>query len=328
MSDTVNNKNVSNDEIDLLDLFRRMGKGLGNMFRASGKGILISIVFLLRHWLPLGISIIAGIVFSFSLKITSPSYYTSDLVLRNNAVPVAEMMSYINRLHTYCTEDNKEALSDALSLNTETVKNIMDIRSNWIIDKNRDGIPDLVDYRNRHDVYDTINVMMQDRLNIRIKIKSAQELVTARNGLLQYINEDSLFQQRNRLRIRQNNELISRLEYDILQLDSLQKIKYYEETKSRQAQSGGQMIFLQEQKTQLVYEDIYGLYTRKQAREAERDIYSDIVTVISDFSIPAERVNGLIFYAKKYIPLFFILTLLSLVLITNKKKIRETFEKY
>jgi len=96
----------------------------------------------------------------------------------------------------------------------------------------------------------------------------------------------------------------------------------------RSQESGGQMIFLQEQKTQLVYEDIYGLYTRKQAREAERDIYSDIVTVISDFSIPAERVNGLIFYAKKYIPLFFILTLLSLVLITNKKKIRETFEKY
>lgn len=328
MSDNVNNKNVKGDEIDLLELFRRMGRGLGKIFRALGKGTLISIVYLIKHWLPLGISIIAGIGVSYLLKVTSPSYYTSDMVLRNNAVPIAEMMSYINRLHTYCIENNKEALSDALSLNSETAKNILDIRSNWIIDKNRDGIPDLVDYKNKHSVYDTIDVMMQDRLNISIRIKSPQELVTARNGLLQYINEDSLFQQRNRLRIRQNNELISRLEYDILQLDSLQKIKYYEETKSRQPQSGGQMIFLQEQKTQLVYEDIYGLYNRKQARESERDIYSEIVTVISDFSIPAERVNGLIYYAKKYTPLFFFITLLSLILYTNRNKIKETFEKY
>lgn len=328
MSDNVNNKNVKGDEIDLLELFRRMGRGLGKIFSALGKGTLISIVYLIKHWLPLGISIIAGIAVSYLLKVTSPSYYTSDMVLRNNAVPIAEMMSYINRLHTYCIENNKEALSDALSLNSETAKNILDIRSNWIIDKNRDGIPDLVDYKNKHSVYDTIDVMMQDRLNISIRIKSPQELVTARNGLLQYINEDSLFQQRNRLRIRQNNELISRLEYDILQLDSLQKIKYYQETKSRQPQSGGQMIFLQEQKTQLVYEDIYGLYNRKQARESERDIYSEIVTVISDFSIPAERVNGLIYYAKKYTPLFFFITLLSLILYTNRNKIKETFEKY
>ena len=328
MAEETNAKNVKNDEIDLLDLFKRMGRSLGRMFRVIGRGTLISIVFLFRNWLPLLFSLVLGVGISYIAKISSPSFYTSDMVLRNNAVPVADMMSYINRLHTFCIEGNKEALSQTLSLKPELINNILDIRSHWIIDKNKDGIPDVVDYKDKHSVYDTINVMMQDRLNIRVKIKSPLELITVKNGLLSYINSDTLFQQRNRLRIRQNNELITRLEYDILQLDSLQKIKYFEETKSRQPQSGGQMIFLQEQKTQLVYEDIYGLYGRKQARESERDIYQDIVTVLSDFSIPAERVNGLMYYAKRYIPAIFLLTLLVLIIIGNRKKIKEIFEKY
>jgi len=238
------------------------------------------------------------------------------------------MMSYINRLHTFCNENNKEALSNALALNSATIDNIIDINSNWIIDRNRDGIPDYVDYRDKHNVYDTVNIMMLDRLNLSVRIKSPQELGTLKNGILAYINSDSLFQQRNRLRIRQNNELLTRLEYDILQLDSLQKVKYFEETRNRQPQSGGQMIFLQEQKTQLVYMDIYALFSRKQTLETERDLYREIVTVLSDYSVPAERENGLMYYSVRYVPLFFLLTLLILITINNRKKIREIFEKY
>ena len=54
------------------------------------------------------------------------------------------------------------------------------------------------------------------------------------------------------------------------------------------------MIFLQEQKTQLVYTEIYSLYYQKQKLEGERDLYNDIVTVLSDFSVPAKRDNGAI----------------------------------
>jgi len=328
MAEETNTKNVRDDEIDLLDLFKRMGRSLGRMFRALGRGVLISIVFLFRNWLPLLISVIVGVGVSYLLKISSPSFYTSDMVLRNNAVSTADMMSYINRLHTFCNENNKEALSNALALNSATIDNIIDINSHWIIDRNRDGIPDYVDYRDKHNVYDTVNIMMLDRLNLSVRIKSPQELGTLKNGILAYINSDSLFQQRNRLRIRQNNELLTRLEYDILQLDSLQKVKYFEETRNRQPQSGGQMIFLQEQKTQLVYMDIYALFSRKQTLETERDLYREIVTVLSDYSVPAERENGLMYYSVRYVPLFFLLTLLILITINNRKKIREIFEKY
>src|ERR1035437_166212 len=340
MSEINTNKNVRDDEIDLLDLFRRIGRTLIRWSNALVKAFLISVVFLLRRWLPLGLSIAAGIGISYFLKSTSASAYTSDLVFRNNLVlmdkvklrdnsgTTSEIISKINKLHTYCSENNSSALSEAISVNPESVKNISDISAYWIIDDSKDGIPDYVDYKGNHSVYDTINIRMQDRLDVRVKINSPQDLNLVREGIIKFIEKDSLYQQRNRLRLRQNQELLTRLDFDILQLDSLQKVKYFEETRNMKPASGGQIVFMQEQKTQLVYTDIYNLYTRKQNLESERDLYKGIVTVLSDFSLPTKRDNGVMFYGKSIIPKFFFLTLFILILLANRHHIEEIFKKY
>jgi hypothetical protein len=324
----VSNTNQSTGEIDLLGLFLKMISAIGKMFSALGRFIMISIVFMIRRWIPLGLSIIVGIVLTYLVKVTSGPVYSSDMVLKTNAIEAADMISYINRLHTYCREENRPALAEALSLDPVSVKKIGDISSHWIIDKNHDKVPDMVDYLDNHDIYDTNNVRMDDRFDILVKVKSPQELPSIRNGLISFINKDSLFQHRNRVRLMQNQEMVSRLDYDIIQLDSLQKIKYFEETKNLQPKTGGQIVFLQEQKTQLVYTDIYDLYKRKQALDAERTLYKDIVTVLSDFAIPAKRDNGLVHYGLIIIPLIFLLTVIFLILRTNRKKIRKAFEKY
>jgi len=171
-------------------------------------------------------------------------------------------------------------------------------------------------------------VRMQGRFDIRVLLTSPRELAVIKAGLIRYINSDSLFQQRNRVRMIQNQELITRSNYDISQLDSLQKVKYFEETRNRYPKTGGQMIFLQEQKTQLLYPDIYNLYSQRQKLETEKDLYPDIVTVLSDFTTPVRRDNGGSYFAKKIVPVFFILTLLVLIIRSNKKKIKEIFEKY
>jgi len=340
MSENTTNKNSSTDEIDLLDLFKRMGNTLNKWAKACGKAFLISIVFLLKKWLPLGLSIIVGIGISYLLKATSVSAYTSDLELRNNLVlmdnikmrdnsgTTSEIISKINKLHTFCVENNASALSEALSIKPGSVLNISDIGAFWIIDQSKDGIPDYVDYKSNHSVYDTTNIRMQDRLDIRVKINSPQDLKLIREGILKYIENDSLYQQRNRVRLRQNQDLIKRLSFDIVQLDSLQKVKYFEETRNMKPTNGGQIVFMQEQKTQLVYNDIYALYARKQDLESQRDLYKGIVTVLSDFSLPAKRENGGMYYGKYLIPLCFLITLILLIFRTNRKKLMEIYNNY
>ena len=154
------------------------------------------------------------------------------------------------------------------------------------------------------------------------------DLNKIREGIIKFIGNDRLFQERNSLRLKQNHELLSRMNYDIKQLDSLQKVKYFEETRNMKPGNGGQIIFMQEQNTQLVYNDIYYLYDKKQTLETENDLYQDIVTVISDFSLPTIRENGLMFYGRKIIPQFFAFTLIILILYVNRKKIYEIYKKY
>jgi hypothetical protein len=340
MSEITTNKNVRDDEIDLLDLFKRMGRTLNRWGMALGKAFLISVVYILKRWLPLGLSIVAGIGISYLLKTSSASFYTSDMVFRNNLALIdkktlrdnsgttSEIISKINKLHAFCSENNQVALSIALTMKPESVKNISDISAYWIIDMSRDGIPDYVDYKGNHGAYDTINIRMQDRFDIRVKINSPQDLNLVRDGIIKFIESDSLYQQRNRLRLRQNLDLLTHLNYDILQLDSLQKVKYFEETRNMKPSGGGQIVFMQEQKTQLVYGDIYALFERKQKLESEQDLYKGVVTVLSDFTFPTRRDNGAMYYGKQVIPIVFLITLLILIILSNRKRLEEVYKKY
>jgi hypothetical protein len=328
MSESTKNKNSKDEEIDLSDLFRRLRKSIIRLLKVTGRGSLITLSFLIRKWLPLSLSIILGIGASCLMKVSSPSIYTSDLIIKSNAVPNADMMTHIDKLNKFCAENNRPALAQALSLEPDQIKNIIDIKSYWIIDMANDGIPDYIDANEIHTPYDTLNTKMSDRMAIRAKITSATMLLTLQDGLISYITKDSLFQQKNRIRLKQTSDLLSMLNYDITQLDSLQKIKYFEETKNLRSKTGGQMVFLQEQKTQLVYPDKYNLNEKKQLLETEQDLYKDIVTVLSEFSLPAKRDNGTLFYGKYLIPAFFLFTLLILVIISNFKKLDEILRRY
>jgi hypothetical protein len=339
MSDNTNsNKNVRDDEIDLLDLFRRMGRALNRMFNALGKAFLISVVFIIKHWLPLLLSIAAGIGVSYFLKTTSTASFTTDVVFRNNLAQMdkkkikdisgttSEIISKINKLRTFCSDP--KTLSEALSLNPALVKNISDIGAFWIIDRNKDGIPDNVDYDGSHNIYDTINIRMPGTFDVRVSFNSNLDLVRVRDGIIKFIESDSLNQQRNRLRIAQNKDLLTRLNIDIKELDSLQKVKYFEENRNLKPGKDGQIVFMQEQKTQLFYTDIQLLFVKKQLLETERVLYPGIVTVLRDFSAPTLQNNGTRYYGKQVIPIFFLVMLIVLIFLANRKKLIEVYKKY
>lgn len=329
MSEETTNKNVRDDEIDLLDLFRRMGNGLAKMFRTLGKWSLISMVFLIRRWLPLSVSVILGVGLSYLLKFASPPSYQSEILIKPNSITITEVSEQIKKIQDYILEKNYKELVNSLSITQNEAANLLGMAALHYIDRGRDGVPDFIDYDDSFDpLADTMNVLMTDRAVIYVRIKEPQELINIKNGIIKYFNSDSLYQQRNRLRIRQNKEVLARLDYDILQLDSLQKILYFEQPKARLPQNGGQMIFLQEQKTQLIYEDVYSLFARKQAMEEQIELYKDIITVQSDFTVPQKRMNGGLYYTKRMVPSILLLTIIILILTSNKKKLEEIFKKY
>jgi hypothetical protein len=319
---------VKDEEIDLLELFRRMGNTLSKWFRALGKGVLISFFFLWKNFFILAFSVLLGIGVSYVLKWTSKPFYSSEITVRSNTVSNFEMISYINKLNLLLKEENYPVLATSLSINQKKAEAIREIETFWIIDMNNDSIPDFVDFRNKHSVYDTVDVRMKDRFVIKVEVSDPPDLILIRDGILSFVKNNPAFQQKNNLRLNQINEMVARLDYDIIQLDSLQQVKYFEETRNRRPEEGGQMIFLQEQKTQLVYEDIYKLYNIKLKLEQEKNLNPDNITIINDFYLPNKRLNGGYYFGKVIIPLFFGLTLLYLILFKNRKRLQEVYKKY
>ena len=328
MSEDTTNRPVRNDEIDLLDLFNRMGRTIRKWMNALGRAFLISVVFMVRRWLPLTISLVIGIIIAYFSDKSTNELYKSDLILKNNTVPNAEMMQYLDRLHTYCQKGDYAELSQLMKLPEDVVKEIKDIDAFWMISHKRERIPLYIDYERKFTVADTANTRMQDRMAIRLSTKSIINQDEVRNGIISFINSDSLLQQKNRLRLRQNKELLERLNIDIAELDSLQKLKYFEETKNTQSQKATQMIFLQQQNTQLIYNDIYNLYARRQELESQRDLYPEIITVLDDFSLPEAQIQNAFLSGKNIVIAFFLITLLVLAIIANRNKLIEIYNKY
>lgn len=316
------------DEIDLIDLFSRLGKSVSKSFNTLGRGIIHIFFFLLRNWLWLTCSILLGSGISYIMKISSEKFYTSELTFRSNTIPNVEMISFINRLHTFCEEENYSELASALSLSLEKVKCIRDIEAFWIIDLGKDNIPDYVDFHWKHKVTDTLNIRLQDRFVIRIKTTIPQELSVLRDGIISYIQNNKLYVDQNTLRIMQIDALLARVDYEVKQLDSLQKVKYFEESRRLMPKEGGQMIFLQDYQTQLLHNDISELIRQKQDLERIKAIYPDIITILSDFTPPLKPDNGMLYYGKVVIPIIFFLAIILILLIVNRNRLSEAYKKY
>jgi len=321
-------KQIRDDEIDLRDLFNRIGNTLSKWFRAIGEALVRTIVFLLKNIIPLIISVIIGVGISYALKWITKPVYTSEITLRSNVVPVEQMISNLKQLTILLKEKNFNRVATLLSISPEKAKIIGMIEAFWIIDMNNDTIPDFIDYRNSHNVYDTMNVRMKDRFAVRVELQESQEIPQMKGYLFSYVDQNPVFRQQNELRLRMIDELYARLNYDIEQLDSLQKVKYFEETRNIKPEKGGQIFFLQDNTTQLLYSDIYNLFRRKQELDQEKNLYNEILTVINDFHQPVKRFNGGWYYGKIVIPLCFGLMLIWLIIRRNLKKLRKVFNRY
>ncbi|MGA1976518.1 MAG: hypothetical protein ABSG89_01540 [Bacteroidales bacterium] len=328
MSKNLSDKETRNDEVDLLDLFRRMGRTISGWFNSIGVGLIRVIVFFARNIIVLLASILIGLGISYLLKIYTRPVYVSEITLRSNSVPNSDMIDYFNKLTVILKEKNFSNIASSMGIMPQTSLKIRNIAAYWVIDRNKDNIPDYVDYRKRFNVYDTLNTRMQDRFVVSVKVSDPAIFPEISKGLIHYAMGNRSFIESNEFRLSKADEMLARLKYDIKQLDSLQKVKYFEETRNRIPTKEGQMIFLQEQKTQLVYDDIYSLYGKKQSFDREKFLYPDILTILSDFYQPLKRHNGVLYYGYIVIPSIFGLTLLFLILYRSRKKLRQIYERY
>ncbi|MCD6565041.1 MAG: hypothetical protein J7K53_03775 [Bacteroidales bacterium] len=328
MTKELENKNQprANDEIDLLELFNKMGKGIKRFIINIWDIFLKVTVFFIRKSPYLIAFIILGFLVALLKFKTSDRYYSSDMTLRSNSVSNADMIAHINKLHFYGEEENMQALAQTLNLDSNEVANLVDIEAYWIIDENRDGIPDMVDDKSKYDE-DTTVTHVSSRFDVRVKTKQPQDLDIIREGILHHINTNRFFEKINTIRLIQLRDRIAKTATELSELDSLQNYKYFEE-KQKGKFSEGQMVFLNEPETKLYHGSVFELYGSKQGLDRELEIYSDIVTVLDNFTPPAQPENSYLHIAKTWVIVCFLLGLIFVVVLSFRKELISVYRKY
>ncbi len=159
------NNPAPRDEIDLLELFGLIFRKISQFFKSLFNFILHSIIFLIKKSPYLIVFTMIGMVIGFIIFKNTKRYYSSELVAQPNGISNGDMIGYINDLHQLCKESNYPSLAEALGLSDSTANKIKDIQAFWIVDVNKDGIGDYVDYNSDFNLKDTTQQLITESVS-------------------------------------------------------------------------------------------------------------------------------------------------------------------
>ena len=278
------NQSKSTNEIDLLDLFSSVWKGIRNFFKAIIDTILFLILFGLRniHWL-LMIAIISALVGYIKSK-TTDNVYSSEMIAQPNGFTSVDMVQYINDVHNMCKRGNFRGIANAFNISEEDAKHILNIEAFHFIDVNRDNIGDQVDYKKNFNPLDSTKSIVMNRILIQAEVAGNNDFTEVKKGLINFIDKNPYLLTVNALRKEELKTLIDRTDAEISKLDSLQDFEYYKNIEDGRFNREGQIVFLNEKTTQLYYLDKVSLLNARIGYQKSLELASDPITIIKDFA--------------------------------------------
>ncbi|MFC2098669.1 hypothetical protein ACFLSP_02880 [Bacteroidota bacterium] len=245
------------------------------------------------------------------------------MIAQPNGFSSIDMVQYINDVREMCDKHNYLGISSTLEISEESARLIKNIEAFYFIDVNRDGIGDHVDYNNRYNPEDTTKSIIKSRLLIRAEVLDNIVFNEVKQGLIRYINNNPYLITVNDLRKVELQELIDQSAHEINKLDSLQDFEYYKDLAGGKLNREGQIVFLNENMTQLYYLDKTALLLKQLDYKRSLALATDPITIIKDFTPLQAEENPLIEYLIKFSVIMAFLGYIFMMLIAYRKRIVE-----
>ena len=310
-----------NDEIDLIEVFQKLGNWIVDLFNKFFNLLYKIFLFFIRRSILIGIIVIIALILGYVRYKTSERYYSSTLEAYSNAMSSLDLIKYINNVHELFKEDDTLNLEAKLGISMTDIEKIRDVQAFKVIDLNKDGITDLVDYDNKYETSDT--TISKSRLVVKVEVFDQSVFPIIQESILNYISKNKYINELNTIRKKQLNELIGKLNIEITTLDSLEKTEYFKKDDDMLKSQAGQLLVMNEKETQLYHSQIISLYKQKQDLERTLELRTDPITIIQDFSALSVVENDLISYIKIYGIVGIIFGILLAIFIENIKGIKK-----
>lgn len=306
MNSELNNRPQTTDEIDLLELFNRMGRSIKKGIHWLYQLIINFLLLILRKSLWIIAFAIIGLIVAYILYQGSRRYYSSEMTAISNSISNIYVVNSINLLNDLFKQKNYAIASNYLDIDIAKIQQIKSIEAFYTIDVNKDRIPDFTDYDRKFSPKDTANKRLDNYFVVRLQVFDEGIFKQVRDGIKSYIYKNKFIIDNNNERIRQNRILIENIEGEIRKLDSLQKVEYFDMPQMQRATSN-QMVVLNEKDRKLYHEQKLQLEKEKLRLEKDLNINSEPITIVQDFTPLSKTENPYSKYAIKVGMLFAIL---------------------
>lgn len=191
----------TNDEIDLLFIFRKIGDG----FQALGNSISYALSVIKKYFIMMLIVSLVGAAFGYLLYYVTKPYYTSSMTLMLSDIRNEFMTDQLNKLSIMINEDNFEAIADNLDISVESASQI---KGMTFFNLDEDRIAE-------------DSVLTGSPFRIEIMLYNNQLFDTMEPALANYLENNRYFSKQKRIRQQQMQSMISKYKNDIESLDSV-----------------------------------------------------------------------------------------------------------
>ncbi|MBR1809322.1 MAG: hypothetical protein IJ776_08045 [Paludibacteraceae bacterium] len=263
-------------------------------------------------------------------------YYSRPL----NRIYKAEAIVYLNGP---LAEDVKQAfrplefsyrffpnqeITAALNLTPDQADGLVKFETFEVIDFLNDSTADMVDYRHKHDVTDTINVVMPNVMCLRFRTKRPDNVPVVGEHILAYLNSNpslqASFEKKRALQERKVQFCHDQLE----KLDSLTSAFYFEQGGAAQAQmKWGNGMVLGRREIKLFTPEIMEFYNTTEHADRELAMCTAPVVAQQAFTTIPRALNGRLKCTLIALITGYILGCLIALALKRRKEIAEWYRK-
>lgn len=342
------NTNVSEEEIDLGNLFKVIGKGIKNFFNFIGSifqnifhFFILLLIFLKDHAVKLGLALLLGFIIGFALHKFEPKTYVSNMIIETNYGSGKLLYKQINYLNNLANKKDSLALSKVLNINIKEASKINGIKiSAYQSEINSYKAYDR--YLQKTDTIYTKGFKFEDfkkridepdlryhQINVDSKSKTVFSIISP--SIIKLVEND-YYRNLKDLKVNELNQKLHILNKNLVQIDSLRNTYKKVALKKAEKPSSSSTIEISKRENKKNENDIELFNTSNDILNTiswtndDLKIKNNIVNIISDFDkvgVPDKKISH-----KKYfqLPLLFLGLMLGWILIVRLNEYLNSYK--
>ncbi len=283
-------------ELSLWELCLICCRAIGRFFNSLWQVCLNSLRLALQRWYIVLPFIILGLVGGLYFSRKANRIYNVGAMVHLSGVNRTD----VNRLYTsLCSAtpdyiNTQQTLASLLQITPEQAAKLRKFKTCGVIDFQNDSIPDVIDKKNKHDLSDTVTVIMPNYLYLSFQTKAPQEAQLIGEAIINYLNHDASLQTAFAAHKQVLQRKVDFCRTQVDKLDSLTTTFYFEQTGKGQMQYNrwSSALVVGERSIELLHPDILHLIRDLEFVEKQFTMATAPVVPMGQFVVEPRPING------------------------------------